>query len=85
MLILSGVMMVFSFMSGNIIGGIFGVVFFLIFVCYARAGTFMFVHQRELESCTIHHELTFFSSIIFHQFGLVYHLPVSTCLPRALR
>jgi len=86
MLILSGAMMVVSFLSGNIIGGIFGVVFFLIFACYARAGTFL-IHaiKRELECCTIHHELTFFSSIMFHQFGLVYHLPVSTCLPRALR
>jgi len=64
MLILSGAMMVVSFLSGNIIGGIFGVVFFLIFGCYARAGTFL-IHaiKRELECCTIHHELTFFSSI----------------------
>ena len=38
MLLLSGVMMVISFISGNFIGGIFGVIFFLIFACYTRAG-----------------------------------------------
>lgn len=38
MLLLSGVMMVISFISGNIIGGIFGVIFFAIFACYTRAG-----------------------------------------------
>ena len=42
MLILSGAMMVVSFLYGNIWGGIFGVIFFLIFGCYARAGTFLF-------------------------------------------
>ena len=62
MLVLSGAMMVISFISGSYIGGIFGLIFFLIFACYARAGTFLFNTQlmRERESCTFHHELTFF-------------------------
>ena len=41
MLILSGAMMVVSFLYGNFIGGIFGVIFFLIFCCYTKAGAFL--------------------------------------------
>ncbi len=41
MLILSGAMMVISFLYGNLIGGIFGVIFFLIFICYTKAGAFL--------------------------------------------
>jgi hypothetical protein len=48
MLILAGAMMVISFITGNIIGGIFGLVFFLIFCCYARAGTFMFIMKFKV-------------------------------------
>ena len=35
--VVSGVWMVLSFLSGNIVGGIFGLIFFAISVCYARA------------------------------------------------
>jgi hypothetical protein len=35
--ILSGVWMALAFASGNIIGGVFGAIFFLIGICYARA------------------------------------------------
>jgi len=54
MLILSGAMMVVSFLSGNIIGGIFGVVFFLIFACYARAvwSRIPFASVNLLTACT---------------------------------
>lgn len=37
MLVLSAVIMVMTFLSGSLIGGIIGAVFFLIFLCYARA------------------------------------------------
>lgn len=58
MLVLSGVMMVISFLSGNLIGGIFGVVFFLIFVCYTKAGAFTWF---GLIGCSFPHlQLTFF-------------------------
>lgn len=72
MLILSGVMMVISFVSGNIIGGIFSVIFFLIFMCYARAGTLLFV------SCTKSTKRHFFTQatnihviILFSCFSMV--------------
>ncbi|KAL7544446.1 hypothetical protein ACHAWF_007829 [Thalassiosira exigua] len=54
MLILSGAMMVFSFISGNVLGGIFGVIFFLIFVCYARAAwsRIPFASVNLLTACT---------------------------------
>eukprot|EP00985_Skeletonema_marinoi_P002813 scaffold1165_cov110-Skeletonema_marinoi.AAC.2 len=54
MLILSGAMMVVSFLSGSIIGGIFGVVFFLIFACYARAvwSRIPFASVNLLTACT---------------------------------
>jgi len=54
MLILSGVMMVISFVSGNIIGGIFSVIFFLIFMCYARAvwSRIPFASVNLLTACT---------------------------------
>mmetsp|Transcript_32660 Transcript_32660/g.70473 ORF Transcript_32660/g.70473 Transcript_32660/m.70473 type:complete len:497 (-) Transcript_32660:1087-2577(-) len=54
MLILSGLMMVFSFLSGNISGGIIGVIFFAIFVCYARAvwSRIPFASVNLLTACT---------------------------------
>jgi hypothetical protein len=42
MLVLSGAMMAISFITGNFIGGIIGIVFFLMFAWNAGAGTFMF-------------------------------------------
>jgi hypothetical protein len=86
MLILAGAMMVVSFLSGNLIGGIIGVVFFLIFACYTRAGTFLFIYLHLV--CARDGELQLnhsFSAVIFQQFGLVFHLPVLTCSRRALR
>lgn len=54
MLILSGVMMVMSFLSGSIFGGIFGLIFFAIFVCYARAvwSRIPFASVNLLTACT---------------------------------
>ena len=54
MLLLSGVMMVISFISGNFIGGIFGVIFFLIFACYTRAvwSRIPFASVNLLTACT---------------------------------
>ncbi len=86
MLLLSGVMMAISFATGNMIGGIFGLVFFLIFMCYAKAGAFLryvtwfgWLHFPIIQ-------LTFLlSPIIFHQFGVAFHLPVLTCSQHALR
>eukprot|EP00986_Skeletonema_menzelii_P005400 scaffold1953_cov146-Skeletonema_menzelii.AAC.4 len=54
MLILSGAMMVVSFLYGNIWGGIFGVIFFLIFGCYARAvwSRIPFASVNLLTACT---------------------------------
>jgi len=54
MLILAGAMMVISFITGNIIGGIFGLVFFLIFCCYARAvwSRIPFASVNLLTACT---------------------------------
>jgi hypothetical protein len=53
MLLLSGAMMVISFITGNFIGGIIGVVFFLMFACYAKVGTFMFIMQLKREKLHI--------------------------------
>jgi hypothetical protein len=54
MLILSGAMMVMSFLVGNIFGGIIGVIFFLIFMCYARAvwSRIPFASVNLLTACT---------------------------------
>jgi hypothetical protein len=54
MLILSGVMMVWMFLSGSNIGGIIGVIFFLIFICYARAvwSRIPFASVNLLTACT---------------------------------
>mmetsp|Transcript_12135 Transcript_12135/g.25612 ORF Transcript_12135/g.25612 Transcript_12135/m.25612 type:complete len:478 (+) Transcript_12135:228-1661(+) len=54
MLILSGAMMVMSFIYGNIWGGIFGAIFFAIFLCYARAvwSRIPFASINLLTACT---------------------------------
>lgn len=54
MLVLSGAMMVISFISGSYIGGIFGLIFFLIFACYARAvwSRIPFASINLLTACT---------------------------------
>ena len=54
MLVLSGAMMVVSFMAGNIWGGIFGAIFFAIFLCYARAvwSRIPFASVNLLTACT---------------------------------
>lgn len=54
MLVLSGVMMAFSFATGNILGGIFGAIFFAIFICYARAvwSRIPFASVNLLTACT---------------------------------
>lgn len=54
MLILSGAMMVMSFVYGNIWGGIFGAIFFAIFLCYARAvwSRIPFASINLLTACT---------------------------------
>ena len=78
MLILAGAMMVVSFLYSNFIGGILGAIFFAIFICYARAGK-----RGLLKSHLLHIILgpNFFSP---SKSGLVFHLPVSTCLLHAL-
>jgi len=54
MLLLSGVMMAISFATGNTIGGIFGLVFFLIFMCYTKAvwSRIPFASINLLTACT---------------------------------
>jgi len=54
MLILSGAMMVMSFLSGNVGGAIIGLIFFAIFVCYARAvwSRIPFASVNLLTACT---------------------------------
>lgn len=54
MLVLSGLMVVVSFMYGNLVGGIFGLIFFLIFLCYARAvwPRIPFASVNLLTACT---------------------------------
>jgi len=54
MLGLSAAMMIMSWMSGNIVGGIIGTIFFLIFLCYARAvwSRIPFASVNLLTACT---------------------------------
>lgn len=54
MLVLSGIMMVMGFLSGNFTGAIFGVIFFLVFVCYAKAvwSRIPFASVNLLTACT---------------------------------
>ena len=54
MLGLSAAMMIMSWMTGNIIGGIIGTIFFLVFVCYARAvwSRIPFASVNLLTACT---------------------------------
>ena len=54
MLGLSGAMMVMSWLSGNVFGGIIGTIFFAIFLCYAKSvwSRIPFASVNLLTACT---------------------------------
>lgn len=54
MIILSGAMVVIAFMNGSIFGGIIGAIFFLVFLCYAKAvwSRIPFAAVNLLTACT---------------------------------
>ena len=75
--------MVISFISGNIIGGNFGVIFFAIFACYTRAGKSHYM--QCFEESKMNSNIPSLIIAILQQSGLVSHLPALTCLPHVLR